>query len=151
MHLVYISSKSLQYFFNIWIFWVCKCLFYIIFLGKDCYNNLNVPVLQRKKHEQLCSLMLNMHGLVSDFCRQLSDLYTFLIQRLCSTSTDSSLLEIITRVRKVIHNLTVCMCTDILTTGNKVCSCYSNSGKSTEQYRLFQEMSFCILKKKNHM
>lgn len=72
----------------------------LLLLGKNFYNNLNVPVLQRKKHEKLCSLMLKMHGLVSDFCRQLSDLYTFLIQRLCSISSDSSLQEIVLRVRR---------------------------------------------------
>lgn len=64
----------------------------------ETYNNLNVPVMQRAKHQQLCLLMLKMHGLVSDFSRQLSDLYTFIIQRLCSTSSDSSLQEIIVRL-----------------------------------------------------
>lgn len=63
----------------------------VIFNDKvnENFNALNVPIIQRKKHDQLSTMMLKMQTFVYDFCRQLSDLHTFMIQRLC-TSSDSS-------------------------------------------------------------
>ncbi|KFM76943.1 hypothetical protein X975_00948, partial [Stegodyphus mimosarum] len=77
---------------------------------KDSLNLLNVPVVQRGKHEQLLSLMLKLQVFISDFIRQLSDLFTFMIQRLCSSS-DSSIKPIVSKLelhlRESIQNLKI--------------------------------------------
>ncbi|GFY45869.1 protein phosphatase 1 regulatory subunit 21 [Trichonephila inaurata madagascariensis] len=76
---------------------------------KDSLNIINVPIIQRGKHEQLSSLMLKMQGFISDFSRQLSDLHNFMIQRLCSKSSDSDSKTVVTKLelylRENIQNL----------------------------------------------
>ncbi|CAL1271259.1 unnamed protein product [Larinioides sclopetarius] len=77
--------------------------------SKDSLNIINVPIIQRGKHELLSSLMLKIQGFVSDFSRQLSDLHTFMIQRLCSTSANPSMKVVVSKLesylRENIHNL----------------------------------------------
>ncbi|KAF8766585.1 Protein phosphatase 1 regulatory subunit 21 like protein [Argiope bruennichi] len=77
--------------------------------SKDSLNIINVPIIQRGKHELLSSLMLKMQGFVSDFARQLSDLHTFMIQRLCSTSGNPSMKVVVSKLesylRENIQNL----------------------------------------------
>ncbi|XP_035233745.1 protein phosphatase 1 regulatory subunit 21-like, partial [Stegodyphus dumicola] len=78
---------------------------------KDSLNVLNVPVVQRGKHEQLLSLMLKLQVFISDFIRQLSDLFTFMIQRLCSSSSDLSIKPVVNKLelhlRESIQNLKI--------------------------------------------
>ncbi|GIY88138.1 protein phosphatase 1 regulatory subunit 21 [Caerostris extrusa] len=76
---------------------------------KDALNIINVPVIQREKHELLSSLMLKMHGFISDFCRQLSDLHTFMIQRLCLKSDDSATKTAISKNLKAIPTSFECI------------------------------------------
>ncbi|GFS29031.1 protein phosphatase 1 regulatory subunit 21 [Nephila pilipes] len=76
---------------------------------EDSLNIINVPIIQRGKHEHLSSLMLKMQGFISDFSRQLSDLHNFMIQRLCSKPTDSNMKTVVVKLelylRENIQNL----------------------------------------------
>ncbi|XP_054712105.1 protein phosphatase 1 regulatory subunit 21-like [Uloborus diversus] len=61
-------------------------------------NTLNTPIVQRQKHGKLVSLMTKLQSFMYDFSRQLSDLYTFLMQRLCIPSCEMSIKAIVLKL-----------------------------------------------------